>query len=51
MKKEKMITEPSPGHLGSTLIIRNNGVINMASGKEFIAPVGTIVNIESGEIN
>ena len=50
MKKEKMITEPSPGH-GSTLIIRNNGVINMASGKEFIAPVGTIVNIESGEIN
>jgi hypothetical protein len=33
------------------LIIRNNGVINMASGKEFIAPVGTIVNIESGEIN
>lgn len=36
---------------GSTLIIRNNGVINMASGKEFIAPVGTIVNIESGEIN
>ena len=43
MKKEKMITEPSPGHC--------NGVINMASGKEFIAPVGTIVNIESGEIN
>jgi hypothetical protein len=40
-----------PWSPGSTLIIRNNGVINMASGKEFIAPVGTIVNIESGEIN
>lgn len=41
-----MITEPSLDQM-----IRNNGVINMASGKEFIAPVGTIVNIESGEIN
>ena len=36
---------------GSTLIIRNGGVINMASGKEFKAPVGAIVTIENGEIN
>lgn len=36
---------------GSTLIIRNGGVINMASGKEFKAPIGAIVTIESGEIN
>ena len=36
---------------GSTLVIRNGGVINMASGKEFKAPVGAIVTIESGEID
>jgi len=36
---------------GSTLIIRNGGVINMASGKEFKAPIGAIVTIESGEID
>lgn len=36
---------------GCTVIIRHNGKINMASGKEFQAPVGAVVNIESGEIN
>lgn len=36
---------------GSTLIIRNNGVINMANGKVFDAPKGVFVNIESGIIN
>lgn len=36
---------------GSTLIVRNNGKINMASNKTFYAPVGTLVNIENGEIN
>lgn len=36
---------------GSTLVIKNGGVINMASGKEFKALVGVIVNIERGEIN
>lgn len=35
----------------STLILRNGGTINMASGKSFHAPVGAIVQIESGEIN
>ena len=36
---------------GSTLIVRNNGVVNMATGKAFVAPKGAVVNIESGEIN
>lgn len=36
---------------GSQLIVRNNGKIYMASGKEFEAPKGAYVNIESGEIN
>ena len=36
---------------GSSVIIRNGGVINMAVGKSFEAPVGAVVNIESGEIN
>ena len=36
---------------GCTVILRNGGVINMAVGKSFEAPVGVIVNIESGEIN
>ena len=36
---------------GCTVVLRNGGVINMASGKTFEAPVGAVVNIESGEIN
>ena len=36
---------------GCMVIIRNNGKINMAQGKEFQAPVGAIVTIESGELN
>ena len=36
---------------GSQLIVKNNGIINMASGKTFEAPKGVIVNIESGVIN
>ena len=36
---------------GCTVIVRNNGKINMASGKDFVAPKGAVVNIESGEIN
>lgn len=36
---------------GSHLIIREEGVINMASGKKLIIPKGATVNIESGEIN
>ena len=36
---------------GCTVILRNGGVINMAVGKSFEAPVGAVVNIESGEIN
>ena len=35
----------------STLILRNGGTINMASGKTFSAPVGVIVQIDDGEIN
>jgi hypothetical protein len=35
---------------GCTVIIRNNGKINMAAGKIFNAPKGAIINIESGEI-
>lgn len=36
---------------GSQLIIRDQGVINMASGKELVVPKGAVVEIESGEIN
>ena len=36
---------------GCTVIIRNGGVINMAPGKSFDAPIGATVNIESGIIN
>ncbi len=36
---------------GSTVIIRNGGSINSAPGWPFMAPIGTFVNIESGEIN
>jgi hypothetical protein len=36
---------------GSQLIVRNNGIINMASGKTFEALKGVVVNIESGVIN
>lgn len=35
---------------GSTVILRNGGKINMASGKDFDAPKGVTVNLESGEI-
>lgn len=36
---------------GSTLIVRNNGKINMATGKMLKVPTGVFVNIEEGEIN
>lgn len=36
---------------GSQLIIREEGVINMAPEKKLIVPKGATVNIESGEIN
>ena len=36
---------------GCTVVLRNGGIINMAAGKTFEAPVGVAVNIESGEIN
>lgn len=36
---------------GCTVIIKNGGKINMASGKDFEAPLGVDVNILSGEIN
>ena len=35
---------------GCTVILRNGGVINMASGNIFKAPVGAILNMESGDI-
>ena len=35
---------------GCSVILRNGGVINMAMGNTFKAPVGAILNIESGEI-
>ena len=35
---------------GSKLIIRDEGVVNMAPGKKLIVPKGATVNIESGEI-
>lgn len=37
--------------LGCTVILRNNGIINMANGKDFDAPQGAVVQIYSGEIN
>ena len=36
---------------GCTVILRNGGIINMASGSTFNAPVGAVVKIESGEIH
>lgn len=36
---------------GCTLILRNGGIINLAVGKNFEAPIGAVVTIESGEIN
>ena len=33
------------------ILSSNNGIINMASNKEFYAPVGAIVSIESGDIH
>lgn len=36
---------------GSKIIVRNNGKINMATGKEFNAPNGVVVNILDGEVN
>lgn len=36
---------------GSTLIVRNNGKINMATGKKLKTPTGVVINIEDGEIN
>lgn len=36
---------------GSTLIVRNNGKIHMANGEKFEAPIGVVVNMESGEID
>lgn len=36
---------------GSKLIVRNNGIINMATGKNFEAPNGVQVIIERGKIN
>lgn len=35
---------------GSTLVIRNNGSLSMASGQSFYAPLGAVVNIENGVI-
>lgn len=36
---------------GCTVVLKNGGVINMATGRNFEAPAGAVVNIESGEIN
>ena len=36
---------------GCQVIIKNNGTINMASGKEFYAPAGAVVEIPYGSIN
>ncbi len=35
---------------GGSVIIRNGGVVNMASGKTFATPIGALLNVESGEI-
>ena len=36
---------------GSHVIVRNNGTINMASGRNFDAPKGVVVDVEYGFIN
>lgn len=36
---------------GGHLIVRNNGRINMATGEDFEAPIGALVDIEYGSIN
>ena len=36
---------------GCTVILRNNGIINMANGKNFEAPQGAVVQIYRGKIN
>jgi hypothetical protein len=36
---------------GGTLVIKNGGVINMANGYDFHAPIGAVLTIENGEIN
>lgn len=35
---------------GSELIMRNNGIIHMTNGSSFLAPLGAVINIESGSI-
>ena len=44
-----MITRTVP--VIDPLILRNGGIINLAVGKTFEAPIGAVVSIESGEIN
>ena len=36
---------------GSHVIVRNNGTINMASGRSFDAPIGVIVDIQHGTVS
>ena len=36
---------------GSHVVVRNNGTINMASGRRFDAPIGVVVDIQYGSIN
>lgn len=36
---------------GAQVILRNNGIINMANGKNFVVPLGVVVNIDEGIIN
>lgn len=36
---------------GCTVVLRNGAVVNMAIGNSFHAPIGAVVNIESGEIH
>lgn len=38
-------------NVGSKLILKNGGKINMRNGKDFYAPIGASVTIEEGEIN
>ena len=45
----EMITRTVP--VIDPLILRNGGIINLAVGKTFEAPIGAVVSIESGEIN
>lgn len=35
---------------GSSLMVKNSGTIKMAAGEAFHAPIGVIVNVESGKI-